>query len=406
MKKSLFLIILIGGFAIFSGLQFGLGIKRDRYFTSAEPSPPVSQPNISPIPTLTPNNLPTAAPSPIDSLTKTPTSIESPLLTPKNSPSPSNLPTPTSTPNPSSLPDSPLITPNNSPSPSNSPTPISTPTSTPTPNPTLTPTPNPTSTPNPSSLPLLKPKEIARQIVVKIGIPDLIGSGTIVSENNGTYTVLTNAHVLRSANPPYRVTTADRAIHNTKVFKNTLFKNRDLAILQFKAKPNLYQVAQISSLKNLKIGDRLYVGGFTKQGSERDRDDFVWQEGATSIVLNKSIEEGYRLGYTNKIYRGMSGSPVVDSLGRVVGINGLLNNPVWLTRSRFSDGSSPCEPLQLLIDKSSLAIPIDDIIPLTNKLFSFRSSPTISQNLPAENTNDKTQRKALEISADRALRCQ
>jgi Trypsin-like peptidase domain len=390
-KESLFLTLLISGsIAILPGLQYGLGIKRDRYFASAQLSPPVSQPNISPIPTLTPNNLPTAAPSPIDSLTKTktPTSIDSPLLTPKNSPSPSNLPTPTSTPNPSSLPDSPLLTPKNSPSPSNSPTP------------------NPTLTPNPSNLPLLKPKEIARQIVVKIGIPDLIGSGTIVSENNGTYTVLTNAHVLRSANPPYRVTTADRAIHNTKVFKNTLFKNRDLAILQFKAKPNLYQVAQISSLKNLKVGDRLYVGGFTKQGSERDRDDFVWQEGATSIVLNKSIEEGYRLGYTNKIYRGMSGSPVVDFLGRVVGINGLLNNPVWLTRSRFSDGSSPCEPLQLLIDKSSLAIPIDDIIPLTNKLFSFRSSPTISQNLPAENTNDNTQRKALEISADRALRCQ
>jgi hypothetical protein len=355
-KKSLFLILIISGsIAIFPGLQFGLGIKSERYFASAQLSPPGSKPNISPIPTPKPTNSPTAAPPPSNSPTKTPTSIDSPALTPTAAPSPSNLPTPT---------------------------------------------------PNPTISPLLKPKEIARQIVVKIGVPDLIGSGTIVSENNGIYTVLTNAHVLRGANPPYRVTTPDRATYPTKVLKNISFKNRDLAILQFKAKPKLYQVAQISSLKNLKIGDSLYVGGFTKQGTQRDRDDFVWEEGATSIILNKSIEEGYRLGYTNKIYRGMSGGAVVDSLGKLVGINGLLNDPVWLTRSRFSDGSYPCEPLQLLIDKSSFAIPIDDIIPLTNKLFPFQSSPITSQNLPPENTNDKTQRKALEISADRALRCQ
>ena len=102
----------------------------------------------------------------------------------------------------------------------------------------------------------------------------------------------------------------------------------------------------------------------------------------------------------------MSGSPVVDSLGRLVGINGLLNNPAWLTHSQFNDGSHPCEPLQLLIDKSSFAILIYDIIPLTNRSFSFRSSSVSSQNLPSENPTEITQRKALEASADRALKCQ
>jgi S1-C subfamily serine protease len=345
-KKSLFLTLLIGGsIAIFPGLQFGLGIKHDRYFVSAQTSPPVSQPTISPIPTPTPTNSPTTAPTPSNSPTKTPTSIELPPLTPPNSPSP-------------------------------------------------------------SSSQLLNPKEIARQIVVKIGVPDLIGSGTIVSENNGSYTVLTNAHVLLSTKPPYQITTPDRSVYPAKILTNRSFKNRDLAILQFKAKPKLYQVAQISSLKNLKIGDHLYVGGFTKQVPQRDGDDFIWQEGYLSIVLNKSIEKGYKLGYTNQIYRGMSGSPVVDSLGRLVAINGLLNNPAWLTRSRFSDGSYPCEPLQLLIDKSSFAIPIDDITSLTNRFFSFRLSQITSQSIPSESTNDTTQRKALEISADRALRCQ
>jgi S1-C subfamily serine protease len=249
-------------------------------------------------------------------------------------------------------------------------------------------------------------KESTRQIVVKIGVPNLIGSGTIVSENNGNYTVLTNAHVLLGTKPPYQITTPDRTTHLAKILKSKSLKNQDLAILRFKAKPKLYQIAQIGLLKDLKIGDRLYVGGFTKQVPQRDGDDFIWEEGYISIFLNKSIEKGYKLGYTNQIYRGMSGSPVVDSLGRLVGINGLLNNPAWLTHSRFNDGSHPCEPLQLLIDKSSFAISIYDIIPLMNRSLSFRSSSITSQSLPAENPTDITQRKALEASADRALKCQ
>jgi S1-C subfamily serine protease len=249
-------------------------------------------------------------------------------------------------------------------------------------------------------------KDNTRQIVVKIGVPNLIGSGTIVSENNGNYTVLTNAHVLLGTKPPYQITTPDRAIHSGKMLKNKSLKNQDLAILRFKAKPKLYQIAQVGLLEDLKIGDRLYVGGFTKQVSQRDGDDFIWEGGYISIFLNKSIEKGYKLGYTNQIYRGMSGSPVVDSLGRLVGINGLLNNPAWLTHSRFNDGSYPCEPLQLLIDKSSFAIPIYDIIPLINRSFSFRLSSITSQSLPSENPTDMIQKKALEASADRALKCQ
>jgi hypothetical protein len=356
-KKSLFLILIIGAsISIVYGLQFGLGIKHDRYFASAQPSPTISKPTISPIPTPKPNNSPLTIPSPSNSPTQTPTSIDSPAPTPNKSPadiSPSgNLPTP-----------------------------------------------------NPSISPRLNPKEIARQIVVKIGVPDLIGSGTIISENNGIYTVLTNAHILRGANPPYRVTTPDRAVYPTKVLTNISFKNRDLAILQFKAKPKLYQVAQIGVVKDLKIGDRLYVGGFTKQPPQRDKDDYILQEGAVSIVLKKSIEEGYRLGYTNIIYRGMSGSPVIDSWGRLVGINGLLNDPVWLTRSRFSDGSYPCKTLQLLIDRSSFAIPIDDIIPLIGRSYSLRSSPIATQ-IPPDNTTEATRRKTLEATANRSLKCQ
>jgi S1-C subfamily serine protease len=214
----------------------------------------------------------------------------------------------------------------------------------------------------------LNPIEISRSITVKITAPDFIGSGTIVGFNKGTYTVITNAHVIIGGKPPYRITTSDRVVHQAKLVSTPEFKRYDLAVIQFRAPARKYAVAKLGNSASLKVGDRLFVGGFTKQAKQRDRDDFLVQTGAVSLVLKSRMNDsGYKIGYTHRIYRGMSGGSVIDIAGRLVGINGLLGDPVWKVQTKFADGSSACEPLQNLIDRSGFAIAIDDITSLTTR---------------------------------------
>jgi serine protease Do len=252
----------------------------------------------------------------------------------------------------------------------------------------------------------LEVRETVRSITVKIVAPDFIGSGTIVGFKNGIYTVITNAHVLRSAEQPYKIITKDRVIHQSKVIRYQQLKNYDLALLQFRDLASRYPVAKIGKSGTLQVGDRLFVGGFTEQSSQANSDNFLLQSGTVSLILNRSIDSGYRIGYTHQTFRGMSGGPVVDRAGILVGINGLLNDPVWNTNSEFADGSVACDPLQLLIDRSSLAISIDDIIKLIprSKWWKIDISPTAI--VIPETLIEAQERVMSKHSAERALSCQ
>jgi serine protease Do len=272
--------------------------------------------------------------------------------------------------------------------------------------PPTTTTPIPKSSNSQPSIADLEVREIVRSISVKIVAPDFIGSGTIVGFKNGIYTVITNAHVLRSADRPYQIITKDRVVHRSKVISYRQLKNYDLALLQFRDSALKYPVAKIVKNGALQVGDRLFVGGFTEQSSQGNSDNFLLQSGAISIILDRSIDSGYRIGYTHQIFRGMSGGPVVDRAGTLVGINGLLNDPVWKTDSSFVDGSVACEPLQLLIDRSSLAISIDDIIKLIPRSKWWKLDTSSKDIVIPETPVEVEERGLLQQSAKKALSCQ
>ncbi len=63
----------------------------------------------------------------------------------------------------------------------------------------------------------------------------------------------------------------------------------------------------------------------------------------------------------------MSGAPLLNHLGEVVGINGLHKDPVWDAPELYLDGSQPNKPLQDLITRSSLAVPIKTVVQLAPK---------------------------------------
>ena len=79
-------------------------------------------------------------------------------------------------------------------------------------------------------------------------------------------------------------------------------------------------------------------------------------------MLDKALEGGYQIGYTNDIRKGMSGAPLLNHLGEVVGINGLHKDSVWDAPELYLDGSQPDKPLQELITRSSLAVPIKTVV--------------------------------------------
>ena len=98
--------------------------------------------------------------------------------------------------------------------------------------------------------------------------------------------------------------------------------------------------------------------------------------------MDKALEEGYQIGYTNDVKKGMSGGPLFNTRGEVIGVNGKHAFPLWEAPDFYQDGSQPCEPLQELITRSSLAIPIEKVISLTPQ---FRSREGSESDLAVSN---------------------
>jgi len=208
-------------------------------------------------------------------------------------------------------------------------------------------------------------QEKAAAMTVKILSTDFLGSGILLNKHNSVYTVLTNAHVLRADDPPYRIQTPDREIYQADVLKNVNFQNYDLAILQFSTIKKIYSVANFGTVP--KIGDEVFIAGFPIQ-EESEKISFVFIGGKVSLILSKALEAGYQVGYTNRLEKGMSGGALLNKQGEVVGVNGMHAYPLWDAPSVFVDGSQAEEKLHQEIVRLSWAIPIDKVVQMMGKL--------------------------------------
>lgn len=228
--------------------------------------------------------------------------------------------------------------------------------------------------------------EIAANITVKILDKDFLGSGFIAQQEGDRYTVITNQHVLRAGEGYYRVQTSDGKIHSAKVIESGIKSDYqyDLAILEFTTNTD-YAVAKIGSSLYLEVGEPIFAVGFPY--SELETEIFASigdkvtglaiKTGRVAIILNKALIEGYQIGYTNDVKKGMSGGPLLNNRGEVVGINGKHAYPLWESPELYQDGSQPCPALEELITRSSLAIPIEKSIELNPKLESVRPKSNV-----------------------------
>lgn len=229
-----------------------------------------------------------------------------------------------------------------------------------------------------------KIEQIASEITVKIRGKNFLGSGIIVHQQDNKYLVLTNQHVLRAGEPPFKIQAANGTIYQAEVVTSPSSSNDDLALLSFVSSDRL-RTAAIGNSAVLQEGEMVFAAGFpanllntdkelavidevTKNStSSQTKSGFNFTEGRVAVVLDRPLQQGYQIGYTNHVLKGMSGGPLLDRRGRVIGVNGRHAYPLWDAPDFYEDNSQLCPPLQELITRSSLAIPIEKALALSSQ---------------------------------------
>jgi S1-C subfamily serine protease len=161
------------------------------------------------------------------------------------------------------------------------------------------------------------------------------GSGVIVARNGNTYTVITANHVVCDAIPrPGPVVCRKDIVYTVRTYTGQEYplslvehfqqnpNDSDLAMVTFESSEE-YPVAQLGDSEQAAIASDVYVAGFPaafgKTGAQRD---FTLTTGAVASLATNAIN-GYSLIYDARTKTGMSGGPVFNSEGQLLGIHGL-----------------------------------------------------------------------------------
>jgi tetratricopeptide (TPR) repeat protein len=219
--------------------------------------------------------------------------------------------------------------------------------------------------------------KVAQQITVRIAsLKSGNGSGVIVAKQGKTYSVLTAEHVVPKPDQ-YSITTPDGQKYAVSSGTIKKLEGVDLAILQFSS-PKAYQVATLADYY-IGMEDRplAFLSGFPGGGGNSARQTSVGTVFPTSTTIFAaqnaySMASGRELVYTTFSQPGMSGGPVLDQQGRVIGIHNASE-----TKLETDDSSGEVFPTYL---GRSLGIPIHTFLGLASQA---QISPSL---LKVENT--------------------
>jgi tetratricopeptide (TPR) repeat protein len=170
----------------------------------------------------------------------------------------------------------------------------------------------------------------ARLVTVRIENSKENGSGVIVGRDGNSYYVLTAEHVVKNTQA-LKVTTHEQRTYKISPSDIQRSEGTDLAIVKFTT-TQPYQVATLGDY-SISDGAVVFPGGWPAP-TKIDSQQWQWQLNPGSISSQERGEletqnkqsfaknGGYDLIYTSMTYGGMSGGPIFDTAGRVIGIHG------------------------------------------------------------------------------------
>lgn len=165
----------------------------------------------------------------------------------------------------------------------------------------------------------IDPETIAQEITVRIeGASN--GSGAIVERKGNTYYVITNAHVFKKAGS-YMVITPDGNRYPIDDSQVTKLPGMDLAVFFFTSPLN-YSIATLGNDGELSENQEVYVSGWPRAGTMMRQRIFISTKGKLTEI-DSQLSRGYSLTYSNLVRVGMSGGPILNDRGQLIGIHGL-----------------------------------------------------------------------------------
>jgi tetratricopeptide (TPR) repeat protein len=192
--------------------------------------------------------------------------------------------------------------------------------------------------------------KIAKSITVLIDSKNP-GSGIIIKRNGNTYTVLTARHVFKDAQAKYEIVTPDDKRYLLNYSSVKKLPNIDLAVVEFTSSQT-YSVAKIGNSDLATEGKAAYVAGFPKTSGAINHSIYNFTDGRITANASRPLEDGYALVYSNNTLPGMSGGPVLNENGEVVGIHGRAD-------TRAAESSSINQNIQIAKTGFNLGIPIN-----------------------------------------------
>ncbi|NCJ05368.1 tetratricopeptide repeat protein [Synechococcales cyanobacterium C] len=195
--------------------------------------------------------------------------------------------------------------------------------------------------------------QLAKEVTVLIeGMGN--GSGVIIQRQGQTYTLLTAKHVISSPDV-YEIVTARGHRYDLDLQAIQSFSQVDLAIVTFQSTAE-YPVAPLGNSDQAVEGMPVYVAGFPGQASTIRRSVYNFTQGHLTAQASEPQADGYALIYTNHTLPGMSGGPVFNEAGQVIGIHGQADG-------RYQQ-QDPGNPQVFIKSGFNLGIPINTFLAL------------------------------------------